>query len=164
MNHFKNIEKKLQQFTKKYYTNELIKGSILFVSFGVLYFFFTLFVEYFLWLQPVFRTLLFWVFILVELFLLIRFIGIPIFKILGLQKGISLEDSSKIIGSHFPEVNDKLLNVLQLKQNKNQSDLLLASINQKAKELQPIPFVKAINFKKNKKYLKYAIIPVVINW
>ena len=162
MNHFKNIEKKLQQFTKKYYTNELIKGSILFVSFGVLYFFFTLFVEYFLWLKPTFRTLLFWVFVLVELFLLVRFIGIPIFKILGLKKGISLEESSKIIGSHFPEVKDKLLNVLQLKQNKNQSDLLLASINQKAKELQPIPFVKAINFRKNKKYLKYVIIPVFI--
>lgn len=162
MSEFKSIEKKLQQFTKKYYTNELIKGNILFFSFGVLYFLFTLFVEYFLWLSPAFRTLLFWTFILVELFLLIRFIGIPIFKILGLQKGISLEDSSKIIGNHFPEVNDKLLNVLQLKQNKNQSDLLLASINQKAKDLQPIPFVKAINYKKNSKYLKYAVIPVII--
>ena len=162
MSEFKSIEKKLQQFTKKYYTNELIKGSILFFSFGVLYFLFTLFVEYFLWLNPTFRTVLFWTFILVELLLLVRFIGIPVFKIIGLQKGLSLEASSKIIGSHFPEVKDKLLNVLQLKQSKNQSDLLLASINQKAKELQPIPFVKAINFKKNSKYLRYAVIPVII--
>ena len=162
MSQFKNIEKKLHQFTKKYYINELIKGSILFFSFGVLYFLFTLFVEYFLWLKPSYRTLLFWGFVLVELFLIIRFIGIPIFKILGLQKGISLEESSKIIGNHFPDVKDKLLNVLQLKQSNYQSDLLLASINQKAKELQPIPFVKAINFKKNSKYLKYAVIPIII--
>ena len=162
MSGFKNIEKKLHQFTRKYYVNELIKGTILFLSLGFLYLIFTLFLEYFLWLKPTARTLLFWAFIAVEVFLLIRFIAIPIFKLIGLRKGISLEESSKIIGAHFPEVEDKLLNVLQLKENTNQSDLLLASINQKSEELQPIPFVKAIDFTQNKKYLKYAIVPVLI--
>lgn len=162
MDGYKNIEKKLHQFTRKYYTNELIKGIILFLSLGFLYLFFTLFLEYFLWLKPTARTILFWLFILVETFLLIRFICIPIFKLIGLRKGISLEESSKIIGNHFPQVEDKLLNVLQLKENGNQSDLILASINQKSVALQPIPFLKAVDFKKNKKYLKYAIVPVVI--
>ena len=162
MDGFKSITEKLHQFTRKYYINELIKGIILFLSLGFLYLFFTLFLEYFLWLKPTARTFLFWLFILVEAFLLIRFIAIPIFKLIGLRKGISLEDSSKIIGNHFPEVKDKLLNVLQLKENENQSDLLLASINQKSLELQPIPFVKAVDFTKNKKYLKYAIVPVLI--
>ncbi|WP_298762883.1 DUF4175 family protein [uncultured Polaribacter sp.] len=162
MGAFTNIEKKLQQFTRKYYVNELIKGTILFLSLGALYLFFTLFLEYFLWLKPTARTLLFWIFVAVEVFLLIRFIAIPIFKLIGLRKGISLEASSKIIGNHFPEVKDKLLNVLQLKESSNQTDLLLASINQKAEELQPIPFVKAIDFTKNKKYLKYAIVPIFI--
>ncbi|MGY0426790.1 MAG: DUF4175 family protein, partial [Polaribacter sp.] len=162
MSGFEIIEKKLHQFTQKYYVNELIKGSILFLSLGFLYLFFTLFIEYFLWLKPTARTFLFWIFILVEFFLLIRFIAIPIFKLLGLRKGISLKESSKIIGNHFPEVQDKLLNVLQLKDTSQQSDLLLASIHQKSTELQPIPFVKAVDFKKNKKYLKYALIPVLI--
>lgn len=159
---FIEIEKKLHQFTRKYYVNELIKGIILFLSLGFLYLFFTLFIEYFLWLKPTARTFLFWVFIIVEVFLLIRFIATPIFKLLGLRKGISLKESSKIIGNHFPEVKDKLLNVLQLKENPIQSDLLLASINQKSLELQPIPFVKAIDFKSNTKYLKYAILPIII--
>ena len=83
-------------------------------------------------------------------------------KIVGLQKGISFEESSKIIGRHFPEVGDKLLNILQLKQQSSQSDLLLASINQKSASLQPIPFVKAIDYSKNKKYLKYGLIPIFI--
>ncbi|PQJ79963.1 DUF4175 family protein [Polaribacter porphyrae] len=162
MSEFKNIEQKLHQFTRKYYTNELIKGTILFFSLGFLYFFFTLFLEYFLWLKPTARTILFWLFIAVEVFLLIKFIAIPIFKLIGFRKGISLEESSKIIGNHFPEVEDKLLNVLQLKENASQSDLILASINQKSAALQPIPFVKAIDFKQNKKYLKYAIVPILI--
>lgn len=162
MSTFKSIEKKLHQFTKKYYVNELIKGVILFFSLGFLYLFFTLFLEYFLWLKPTARTLLFWVFILVEMFLLIRFIALPIFKLIGFKKGISLEESSQIIGNHFPEVSDKLLNVLQLQESEHQSDLLLASIEQKATELQPIPFVNAVNFKHNLHYLKYALFPVLI--
>ncbi|MGB1042797.1 MAG: DUF4175 family protein [Tenacibaculum sp.] len=159
---FNKIEQKLQQFSKKYYTNELIKGGILFISLGLIYLFLTLFIEYFLWLKPGARTLLFWVFILVEGFLFLRFICFPLFKLFGLQKGISFKETSKIIGNHFPEVNDKLLNLLQLKENNNQSDLLLASIAQKSNELQPISFNKAINFTSNSKYLKYLLIPVFI--
>ncbi len=162
MEGFKEIEKKLHQFTRKYYTNELIKGGILFLSLGFLYLFFTLFLEYFLWLKPPSRTLLFWLFILVEAFLLIKFIAFPISKLIGFRKGISLQESSRIIGNHFPEVQDKLLNVLQLKENAGESDLILASIGQKSTELAPISFVKAIDFKQNKKYLKYAGIPFLI--
>lgn len=161
-NTYKNIEEKLHQFVQKYYTNELIKGTILFLSLGFLYLFFTLFIEYFLWLQPTARTILFWLFIFVESYLLFRFILTPIFKLIGLKKGISFTESSKIIGAHFPEVSDKLINVLQLKEASNQSDLLLASIEQKSNELQPIPFAKAVNFKTNTKYLKYAAIPILI--
>ncbi|WP_445748215.1 DUF4175 family protein [Polaribacter sp.] len=162
MNEFTKITQKLHQFSLKFYTNELIRGSILFLSFGILYLFFTLFIEYFLWLKPLSRTILFWIFILVELFLLTKFILFPIFKIVGLKKGISFEEASKIIGNHFPEVEDKLLNILQLQQQSNQSDLLLASIDQKSAALQPIPFVKAIDYSKNKKYLKYILIPIFV--
>ncbi|MCG1035079.1 DUF4175 family protein [Polaribacter sargassicola] len=162
MAEFKQIEEKLHQFTRKYYTSELIKGSILFFSFGLLYLLFTLFLEYFLWLKPYARTILFWLFLLVELFLLIRFIFVPIFKLVGLRKGISFEECSKIIGNHFPQVQDKLLNILQLQKSLEKSDLLIASINQKSQELVPVPFVKAVDFKKNKKYLKYIIIPILI--
>ncbi len=159
---FEKIEQKLQQFSKKYYTNELIKGTLLFISLGLIYLFVTLFIEHFLWLKTSARTLLFWVFISVEILLLVRFILFPIFKLVGLKRGISTEEASRIIGAHFPEVNDKLINVLQLKNHSEQSDLLLASISQKSEELQPIPFTNAINFKSNLKYAKYALIPLFI--
>ncbi|WP_452221616.1 DUF4175 family protein [Lacinutrix salivirga] len=162
MNNFKAIQSKLEQFIRKYYTNELIKGIILFFSIGLLYFLLTLLVEHFLWLNTTARSVLFWLFIVVELVLFTKFIVMPLAKLFKLQKGIDYEDASKIIGNHFPEVNDKLVNVLQLKQSQSQSELLLASIEQKSAELTPIPFKLAINFKKNAKYLKYAAIPLVI--
>ncbi|NNC48901.1 MAG: hypothetical protein HKO01_00010 [Flaviramulus sp.] len=162
MNNFKKIQDKLEAFIRRYYTNELLKGAILFFAIGLLYFLFTLFVEHLLWLNTTARSILFWVFILVELTLLVRFIMIPLAKLFKLQKGLNYEAASKIIGKHFPEVNDKLLNVLQLNKNQSKSELLLASINQKSSELKPIPFKLAVNFKNNIAYLKYAAIPVVI--
>ncbi len=154
------IYRKLEAFIRKFYTNELIKGIIFFFGLGLLYFLFTLSIEYFLWLKPNARTVLFLVFILVELVLLIRLILFPIFKLVKLQKGIDYQQASEIIGNHFNEVGDKLTNFLQLAQNTAQSELLLASIQQKSSELQPIPFTNAVNFKANKKYLPWVVVPI----
>lgn len=162
MSTFSIIQQKLEQFIKKYYTNELIKGGILFFAIGLLYFIATLLVEHFLWLESTGRAILFWTFVFVEMALFARFIAFPLAKLFKLQQGISYEEASKIIGSHFPQVNDKLLNVIQLNQNRRESELLAASIDQKSGELQPIPFVRAIHFRKNLKYLKYAAIPITI--
>ena len=162
MNNFKNIQKKLEAFIRRYYTNDLLKGVILFFAIGLLYLLFTLFIEYTLWLNSTARAMLFWLFVGVELALFAKFIAIPLAKLFKLQKGINFKDASKIIGKYFPEVNDKLLNVLQLNENQSKSELLLASIDQKSIELNPIPFKLAINFKKNLGYLKYAAIPVLI--
>ncbi|VXB37138.1 Glutamyl-tRNA synthetase [Flavobacterium sp. 9AF] len=156
------IYQKLEAFIKKYYWNELIKGTILFIGFGLLYFIFTFLIEYFLWLSTNGRTFLFWLFILVEVFLLFRFILFPLFKLTKLNNGISYDYASRIIGNHFVEVKDSLLNFLQLSSQNNTSELLLASIEQKANKLQPIPFVNAISYSKNKKFLPYALIPCLL--
>ncbi len=156
------IFEKLEAFIKRFYTNELIKGIILFVGLGLLYFLFTILVEYFLWLPISGRAILFWLFVTVEIFLLVRFIFFPLFKLFKLQKGINYEQASVIIGNHFSEINDKLTNFLQLSNQTDSSELLLASINQKAETLSPIPFSNAINFNKNKKFLPYAIVPIVL--
>ena len=153
---------KLERFIKKFYTNELIKGIILFVGLGLLYFIVTLLIEYFFWLPTSGRTILFWLFVAVELFLLIRFIAFPLFKLFKLQQGINYEQASAIIGNHFTEVQDKLLNFLQLIDQNQTSELLAASIEQKAAALQPIPFSNAVNFSKNKKFLPYTIVPILL--
>ncbi|WP_264566046.1 DUF4175 family protein [Flavobacterium sp. N3904] len=159
-----SIHQKLEAFIKKYYTNELIRGIMFFIGLGLIYFIFTLFIEYFLWLKPQGRTVLFWFFITVEAFLLMRFILFPIFKILKFQKGIDYSQASIIIGKHFSEVNDTLTNYLQLSNSDTtvyNSELLLASIEQKANALRPIPFGRAIDFSSNRKYIPLAILPIL---
>ena len=86
LNNFNTIQTKLEQFIRKYYTNELIKGALLFFSIGLLYFIFTLLIEHFLWLSPTARTVLFWLFIIVELTLFVRFIVLPLARLFKLKK------------------------------------------------------------------------------
>ena len=159
------IYQKLETFITKFYINELIRGIVFFVGLGLLYFLFTIFIEYFLWLSPNYRTILFWIFISVECFLFFRFILFPVFKLFKLQKGIDYNQASLIIGNHFADVRDQLLNFLQLSNTASSSvssELLEASIEQRANKLQPIPFSNAIDFSANKKYLPLALLPIFL--
>lgn len=162
MSSYSQIHEKLRRFTRKFYINEIIRGIILFLSLGLIYFLITLFVEHSLWLGTLGRTVLFWLFILIEVFLLGRFVAMPVLKLIGLKKGISDGEASRIIGKHFQEVEDKLLNIVQLKNESTSTDLLEASIEQKAAELKPVPFRRAVTFKGNVKYLKYLSLPFLI--
>ena len=165
MEHSNLIYQKLETFIRKYYFNELIRGIVFFIGLGLLYFLFTLFVEYFLWLKPMGRMFLFWAFLGVEIFLFLRYILFPVFKLFKFKKGINYKEASAIIGNHFSEVNDTLTNFIQLSERPSTdltSELLVASIEQKANALQPIPFTNAINLNANKKYLPLAIIPLLL--
>ncbi len=167
MNSFDIIINKLEAFIKKYYTNELIKGIFLFVAFGLLCFLLITTVEYFFWLPSIARGILFWIFVAIETFLFIAFIGYPLFYLLKLKKGISHKDASLLIGKHFPDVDDKLINVIELSETTEKSELLVASIDQKSLDINPIPFNLAIDFKKSTAFAKYLIIPfffILIFW
>ncbi len=162
MNSYHNILNKLSQFTSRYYSKMLVKGILLFLAFGLLFFMVILGVEYTLWLNSNGRLILLMIFVAVELFLFFKYIATPLFYLFKLKKGISNKEASVFIGKHFPEVGDKLYNLLDLAEDPNQSELLLASMEQRSKKLDPIPFTKAINFKESLKYAKYLSIPALI--
>jgi len=85
-------------------------------------------------------------------------------KLYKLGKIISYEQAAAIIGNHFSEVKDKLLNVLQLQQQNTNTNTVLveAGIEQKINLLRPVPFAAAVDFGENKKYLTYAAFPFLI--
>ncbi|MBT8184775.1 MAG: hypothetical protein KJN76_08030, partial [Eudoraea sp.] len=140
----------------------LIRGGLLFLVLGVVFFLVILGLEYFLWLNSTGRLILLLFFLGVEAYLLFRYVLTPLFYLLRLKKGISNKQASLLIGRHFPEVGDKLYNLLDLAESRQQSELLLASIEQRSKNLRPIPFTQAINFAENLKYAKYLVIPLLL--
>ena len=159
---------KLDEFIRKYYKNQLIRG-LLYATGVVLAFYLSIAVlEYYGHFDTVFRTVLFYLFILSNAYILGKLIVIPLLHLNRMGKTISNEQASEIIGKHFTNVQDKLLNVLQLQALSSNlptfqsSGLLEASINQKIKELKTIPFTSAIDLRQNKKYLKYALPPLLL--
>ena len=76
---------------------------------------------------------------------------------------LSNEEVARQIGQYFPEISDKLLNIIQLESlSDSQNELLLAAIRQKSRQISTIPFATAIDYSKNRKYFRYAIIPAAI--
>lgn len=145
--------KKLNGFIRKYYRNILLKGLFYSVTLLVVFFLFFLLIEFVNYNSTLVRTIIFYLYVIFAVVILGCYVIYPLTKLLNIGKIISHEDAAKIIGKHFPEVADKLLNLLQLKQLSlsNESQILLASIDQRTKELYPISFHKAIDKKKTKK-------------
>ncbi len=140
----------------------LVKGVLLFIAFGMLSFFLFVGVEFFLWLNSTGRLVLLICLLFVEVFLLYRYILVPMLYLTRLKAGISNKEASRIIGKHFPSVNDKLVNLLDLAKDNASSELLLASIEQRSNKLDNVPFTKAVNFKDNVKYIPYLGIPLIV--
>ncbi|WP_232622889.1 DUF4175 family protein [Pareuzebyella sediminis] len=162
MSSYTDILDKLKGFIRKYYTKMLIRGGLLFVSLGFLFMLAVLGIEYFLWLPPTGRLILLLAFVLVEAVLLFRYILTPIFYLFHLKSGIDNKKASLLIGKYFPQVGDKLYNLLDLAEDRVKTELLLASIEQRSQNLKPVPFTKAVDLRENLKYAKYLIIPLLI--
>ena len=165
MNNQPKIElfEKLNKFVKRFYTNQLIKGGI--YSIAVLTIFFLLFgtIEHFTQFGVGSRTFLFWTYLIINTSIAIKYIVIPLLHLLSFGKTLSHKQAAKIIGTHFTEVDDKLLNILELQEmSKADNALINASIQQKIKDIKPISFGNAINYSDNKKHAKWVLIPLAI--
>lgn len=156
------IYPKLEGFIRKYYKNQIIKGSLLSISIVLAFYLVVVTLEFYGKYSTPIRLGLLLSFVLASSFVLTKFILIPLFSLTKVGKRLSFEAASKIIGNHFPEVEDKLVNILQLDGiNQTDNSLILASIEQKTNQLKPIDFKSAIDYKKNRKYLKF-VLPVIL--
>ncbi len=157
---------KLDGFIRKYYKDRAIRGALYTVGLLVLFFLAASLGEYFGRFGTGVRTAIFWSLALAGSIVVVRLIIIPLLKLFRMGGVISHAEAARIIGAHFPEVKDKLLNTLQLRDqaaaDPARSALIDASIDQRSRELSPVPFATAINLAHNRKYLRYALPPVAI--
>ncbi|MEL6986642.1 MAG: DUF4175 domain-containing protein, partial [Bacteroidota bacterium] len=161
---YKLLINKLDAFIRKYYLNKWIKGML--YSTALILFLFIVFnvLEHNFYFGKSVRKGMFFTFIGTSLLALGYWVFAPLFQYFKLGKVISHEQAAQIIGDHFTDVKDKLLNILQLKKQASENPenaLILAGIDQKASILKPVPFKSAIDLKKNRKYLRYALPPLL---
>ena len=159
------LKDKISSFIRKFYLNRLIRGVLIGVILLVLFFLIFNGIEYFSWFSGKIRLVLFITLVSVFSVVSIFYFLIPIVNLIRFRKKMSDKEAAILIGRFFPEIKDKLLNTLQLADkidDYSESELLVATIEQRTAELQPIRFSDAVDFKDNFKYLRVFGLSILI--
>ena len=161
---FDSVIKRLEKFSKDYYKNLILRGVLTCVTILVVFFVAICLIEYFSFLNSFFRKIIFWTYLIIMVSLFVKLVVLPIiifFRSIKTPK--ENQRVAELIGRHFPEIEDKLINILELNEIDSFSkDLINASIERKYKKIEPYSFRKAIDWKKTIKYLKISSLPIVI--
>ncbi|TXF90627.1 DUF4175 domain-containing protein [Neolewinella aurantiaca] len=164
-NHYDQLIAKLDRFTRKYYINQVIRGLLYTTGLVLALFLAVSLLESQFYFNTGTRKMMFYGFLGLSIVAFAGWVLLPLSRYFRLGDVISHDKAAEMIGSHFTNVKDKLLNVLQLRRQASaggDTSLVLASIDQKASEISPVPFPAAIDLRNNRKYLKYALPPLLL--
>ena len=152
------LKKNLNKFKRRYFLNLLLKGLLItLLFFGSIYLVSGLLENYF-WFGSSVRLALLIGSLLILSFVLIRNVVLPIIAVANIENMLSDEKAASLVGGHFQEISDRLINLVQLaKATSVDRSLLSAALIQKSDELKGFHFSEAVNYKINYKYLYYVI-------
>lgn len=150
---------KIEQFVRKYYVNRLIQGVLIGAALWIVFYLLVNTLEYFSWFSSQVRFVLFLLLLLGSAVVFVVYFLVPLVNLIRFRKKMSHEQAALLIGRFFPDVQDKLLNTLQLSNSamEQQDELLLASIEQRTRQLTPIRFSDAVDLKGNLRYLYFFL-------
>lgn len=154
MSSLDQVREKLKAYKKKYYVRQTFIGALSWLILSLTLFLFLGYLEYELWMSSQVRSILFFASITI---LLVSFFFLflqPLLKVIKINKGITDETAASDIAAFFPEIEDRLLNVIQLGGlSSSDNNLVTAAIEEKSKEFRSITFSNAVDFSIAKKYL-----------
>lgn len=160
-NNTHDIKSRINAFKRKYYVSLILKGVI--ISLGILLSVFLIIntLEYSFRFGSIARATLLFLFIGTGVYSLTKYVFIPFHSLI--KHGMDDEEAARRIGTFFPQVSDRLLNIIQLQNSETTSNSLkIASIQQKTAAVSSYEFDQAIKLSENKRYLKYLIIPLLV--
>ncbi len=152
------VNDKLTSFKRKYYFNLFLRGALLTLALTLAYFILAAVLEYTFWLNSWLRFAILVAFFGVVAFSVYRFLRQPL-RWWVYRKGLGQEEAARMVGSLFPDIRDRLVNLIQLSLSQKPTSLLEAGISQKASQFEHVPFESAIDLGDNRRYLKYLLIP-----
>lgn len=148
------IISELKGYARKHALNQSIQGVVFLILAVGSYFLLLFLCEERYYFGVNIRTIIFYVSILWIVGSLWWFVIRHLLAFLGLRKSIKLTEVSRIISTHFPHIEDKLLNILELTEGSEADEpLVIASIKQKTKAIAIVPIDKAFSLRISKKVL-----------
>jgi hypothetical protein len=154
----------IKEFRRKFYVNRIIRGSIGLLLLASSMVFLSVTGEGLLGFSSGVRTGMFYFLGLSLLAVGLYAIVWPLSKLLNISKPLTDTEIADLVRRHFPDIDDKLVNLLELRSFTGGADnaLLAAAIQKKTEELAPIPFARAINLNVNWKLARYLAIPLLL--
>ncbi|PKQ70471.1 DUF4175 family protein [Raineya orbicola] len=156
------LNENLNRYKRKYYLNLLLRGTLIVTLFVLATYLLFSTAEYFGRFSSSVRGFLLFSFVATAIFSMAYWVILPLMKMLHILRQISDEQAAVHIGSYFQDINDKLLNALQLKKIPQKTELLLAAVEQKGKQLSIFNFADAIDLSENRKYLRYFLLLLLL--
>jgi hypothetical protein len=154
------ILEKLIRFKRSLYWNLFLGSTILSLALLLSFFIVISISEYFFWFSPTVRALLFYSYLLVFVFLFVTWVILPALRLYITSLQISNESAAQLIGEKISSISDKLLNTIQLLQNKG--ELAQASVSKNVDLFLQTPFEIAIEKEQNFRYARLLLAPLAI--
>jgi hypothetical protein len=160
---FAQVRAELEAYKRKFYLSLLVRGGL--VAAALLLSLFVVFntLEYFLYLPTAVRAGLLFSFLALAVYAVGRWLWQPLAALTNLRRLLSDEQAARQVGELFPQVQDRLLNALQLQGQARDNELLLASLEQRAAQLQGVSFAQGIDLGQQSRPLwKYVLPPLAV--
>lgn len=156
------IRKKLKDYYQKLYSLKLIRGFIITLGLALALLMALVILEYFLWLPSQSRSVMWFSFLGIIGLSVLVFMVPSILELLGLRRTLQSENLAKLIGKELPQVDDKLLNLLELERlGKADAALVKAAIEQKAAALSVYDFKEVLQWKNALRLWPVLAVPVL---
>ncbi|GAA4411083.1 ATPase [Nibrella viscosa] len=162
-NSYVTLLQRIEEYKKRYFLNQLVKGSLMFLALVFSLYLLINTAEFFGRFSTPVRATFFFGFLLFIAGGAYYWLVQPVMSLYGLRRPLSDEEAARQIGGFFPEVGDKLVNTLQLKHmTAYEGELLTASLNQRSQQLLINRFANAIELSKNRRFLKFVMLPMAL--
>jgi hypothetical protein len=173
-----SLSVRLRAFVRKYYRNQMLRGVLLLLGVWPVGFLVVAGLEAVGHFGTGVRTGLFYGFALFSMGVVYAWVLTPALRLLRIGSVLSEDEAARIVGRHFSDIEDRLVNTLQLErralakgsptgeadsiESSGAGDLLLASIAQRTEALKPYRFTAAVEFGENRRFLRYAVPAILV--
>ena len=153
------VRAELEAYKRKFYLSLLVRGGLITAALLLGVFVLVNALEYFLYLPPAGRAAALFGFGGLAVYAGWRWLWQPVAALANLRRLLSDEQAARQVGELFPQVQDRLLNALQLQGQARDNELLLASLEQRAGQLQGVSFAGGIHIRQQSRPLWKWVLP-----
>ncbi|WP_456426832.1 DUF4175 family protein [Rhodocaloribacter sp.] len=158
------LRQRLRAAMRRMTLAEALFGLVLMLGIVSAYWVLSVALEAGFWFGGSVRAALFWTGALMATGLFVYFLLLPLMRLAGLMRGPSEERVARRIGARFPEVSDRLVNLLQLASGRHTeapNALVDGAVQMLSRQVERVPFEQVEDFHRARRAARIAAWPVL---